>query len=204
MRERAFIIHGYLGYPGEAWLPWLKASLEERGYQVWLPAMPHPDRPAIPEWVDFIAKLVGEPDGKTVMIAHSLGCEAVLHFLETLGASAKSVGKTVLVAGRFPTGMSPEEAEKRTEGDKVLEPWLTARADPKNVRMAAGKCTVILSDNDPYIPIKDAKDSFQGNLAAEIIVEHGKGHFNEDDNVTELPSALNAAVTGSTRSIRLD
>jgi len=44
MRERAFIIHGYLGYPTEAWLPWLKAMLEKRGYQVWLPAMPHPDR----------------------------------------------------------------------------------------------------------------------------------------------------------------
>ena len=75
MRERSFIIHGYLGYPEEAWLPWLKAKLEKRCYQVWLSAMPHPDRPVIPEWVNFIAKLVGEPDAKTVMIAHSLGCQ---------------------------------------------------------------------------------------------------------------------------------
>ncbi len=194
MRERAFIIHGYLGYPTEAWLPWLKAMLEKRGYQVWLPAMPHPDRPAIPEWIDFIGKLVGEPDAKTVMIAHSLGCEAVLHYLETLGENAKSVGKTVLVASRFPTGMSPEEADRKIEGDEILKPWLTARVDPKSVRIAAGKCTVILSDNDPYVPIDEAKAGFQGNLAAEIIIEHGKGHFNEDDNITELPSALSAAV----------
>jgi predicted alpha/beta hydrolase family esterase len=194
MRERAFIVHGYLGYPTEAWLPWLKAMLEKRGYQVWLPAMPHPDRPAIPEWVDFIGKLVGKPDAKTVMIAHSLGCDAVLHYLETLGESAKSVGKTVLVASRFPTGMSPEEADKKIEGDETLKPWLTAKVDPKSVSIAAGKCTVILSDNDPYVPIDEAKASFQGNLAAEIIIEHGKGHFNEDDNITELPSALSAAV----------
>jgi len=194
MRERAFIIHGYLGYPTEAWLPWLKAMLEKRGYQVWLPAMPHPDRPAIPEWIAFIGKLVGNPDAKTVMIAHSLGCEAVLHYLEALGEDAKSVGKTVLVAGRFPTGMSPEETEKRIEGDEILKPWLIAKVDLKRVRMAAGKCTVILSDNDPYIPIDEAKASFQGNLPAEIIIEHGKGHFNEDDNLTELPSALNAVV----------
>ena len=195
MRERAFIIHGYLGYPAEAWLPWLKAMLEKRGYQVWLPAMPHPDRPAIPEWTDFIGKLVGNPDKKTVMIAHSLGCAAVLHYLETLGENAKSVGKTVLVAGRFPIGMSPEEAERRIKGDEVLKPWLIARVDPRWVRMAAGKCTVILSDNDPYVPMDEAKASFQGNLFAEIIVEHGKGHFNEDDNITELPSALSAAVS---------
>jgi predicted alpha/beta hydrolase family esterase len=195
MRERAFIIHGYLGYPAEAWLPWLKAMLENRGYQVWLPAMPHPDRPAIPEWIDFIGKLVGNPDEKTVMIAHSLGCEAVLHYLETLGENAKSVGKTVLVAGRFPTGMSPEEAERRIEGDKILKPWLIARVDPHWVKMAAGKCTAILSDNDPYLPMDEARASFQGNFPGEIIIEHGKGHFNEDDKVTELPSALNAVVS---------
>ena len=194
MGERAFIIHGYLGYPTEAWLPWLKDMLEKRGYRVWLPAMPHPDRPTIPEWIDFIGKLVGEPDAKTVMIAHSLGCEAVLHYLETLGEEAKSVGRTVLVATRFPTGMSPAEADKKADGDEILKPWLTARVDSKSVRIAAGKCTVILSDNDPYIPIDEAKASFQGNLAAEIIVEHGKGHFNQDDNITELPSALGAAV----------
>jgi predicted alpha/beta hydrolase family esterase len=194
MGERAFIIHGYLGYPEEAWLPWLKAMLEKRGYQVWLPAMPHPDRPGISEWVDFIGKLVGKPDAKTVMIAHSLGCVAVLHYLEALGENAQSVGKTVLVAGRFPIGMSPEEAEKKIEGDEILKPWLTARVDPESVRMAAGKCTVILSDNDPYVSIDEARASFQGNFVAEIIIEHGKGHFNEDDNITELPSALNAAM----------
>jgi predicted alpha/beta hydrolase family esterase len=62
------------------------------------------------------------------------------------------------------------------------------------VGLAVGKCTVILSDDDPYVPIDEARASFRGNLAAEIIIEHGKGHFNEDDNITELPSALNAAL----------
>jgi uncharacterized protein len=194
MGERAFIIHGYLGYPTEAWLPWLKSELEKRGYQVWLPAMPHPDRPVISEWVAFIGKLVGEPDTKTVLIAHSLGCEAVLHYLEMLGKGARSVGKTVLVATSFPTGMSPEEADKNTEGDQILKPWLTSRVDSKSVRIAAGTCTVILSDNDPYIPVVEANASFKGSLAAKIIIEHGKGHFNEDDRITELPSALRAAV----------
>lgn len=194
MRERAFIIHGYQGYPAEAWLPWLKVRLEERGYHVFLPAMPHPDRPTIPEWIDFIAKLVGKPDPRTVMVAHSLGCVAVLHYLETLGKDAMSVGKTVLIAGRFPIGMPPAEAEQKIDGDEILKPWLTSRVDPKRVGLAAGKCTVILSDDDPYVPIDEAKASFEGNLAVDIIIEHGKGHFNEDDNITELPSALNAAV----------
>jgi predicted alpha/beta hydrolase family esterase len=156
--------------------------------------MPHPDRPVIREWIDFIANLVGKPDSRTVMIAHSIGCDAVLHYLEMLGGNSMSVGKTVLVAARFPSGMSSAEAERKIEGDEILKPWLTARLDPKKVQSAAGKCTVILSDNDPYIPIDEAKAGIRENLIAEIIVEHGKGHFNEDDNITALPSALSAAL----------
>jgi predicted alpha/beta hydrolase family esterase len=193
--NRAFIIHGYLGFPEEAWLPWLKSELEKRGYEVRLPLMPNPDHPTIPAWTDFIAKLVGEPDGKTVMIAHSLGCQAVLHYLEALADSGKEVGKTVLVAARFPSGMTPREAEKQTEGDKALLPWLTSAVDPKKVGRAAGKCVVILSDNDPYIPCDKALASFRGKLPATIVIEHARGHFNEDDKVNELPSALAAVIS---------
>jgi predicted alpha/beta hydrolase family esterase len=93
--------------------------------------MPHPDRSVISEWIDFIGKLVGKLDSKAVMIEHNLGCEAVLHYLKTLGEFANSVGKTVLVASRFPPRMLPEEAGKKTEGDEMLETWLSARVHPK-------------------------------------------------------------------------
>ncbi len=194
MPKRAFIIHGYNSFPEEAWLPWLKAELDRKGYEAFLPAMPHPDSPTIPEWLGFISKLVGEPDHETVMVGHSLGCHAVLRYLETLGRAGKSVRKTVLVAGNFPTGMSAAEADERTGGDRVLRPWLTTGVDPKAVRKAAGLCTVILSDNDPLMPFERAKASFAGNLDARIIVEHAKGHFNEDDHLTELPSVLTAVL----------
>jgi predicted alpha/beta hydrolase family esterase len=195
MQERAFIIHGYLGYPGEAWQPWLKAELEKRGYEVALPEMPHADRPTIPEWIGFISKLVGRPDRQTVLIGHSLGTQAVLRYLETLGAAGQSVGKTILIAGNYPSGMSPEAADQKTGGDPILRPWLTIGVDPKKVRKASGPCTVILSDNDPVIPFAEAKASFEANLGARIIVEAGGGHMNEDDGITELPSALAAVLS---------
>jgi uncharacterized protein len=195
MPDRAFIIHGYLGYAGEAWQPWLKSELEKRGYVVALPEMPHADRPTIPEWIGFISSLVGRPDEKTVMIGHSLGSQAVLRYLETLAGTGQSVGKTVLIAGNFPTGMSPEAANEKTGGDQTLQPWLTIAVDPVKVRKASGPCTVIISDDDPIIPFEEAKASFQANLGARIIVEHGKGHMNEDDRLTELPSALAAVLS---------
>lgn len=195
MPKRAFIIHGYLSSPEEAWLPWLKGELKNRGYVVNLPAMPHPNFPVIAEWISFIANLVGEPGETTFMIGHSLGCQAVLRYLETVGAAGRSVAKTVLVAGTFPTGMSPAQAEEATGGDAVLEPWLRQGIDPERVKKAAGKCTVILSDDDPYIDVRKAVAIFQAALEPTIIIEHGHGHFNEDDRVMQLPSALSAVIS---------
>ena len=195
MLRRAFIIHGYLSNPNEAWLPWLRGELEERGYLVSLPPMPHPDRPVISEWIDFIAKLVGEPDDETTLIGHSLGCQGLLRYLETVGAAGKSVAKTVLVAGIFPTGMSPADTDMETGGDPVLDPWFSKGLDPAKVRKAAGNCTVILSDNDPYIGVDRARAVFSATLNPKIIIEHGRGHFNEDDGVVELPSALAAVIS---------
>jgi predicted alpha/beta hydrolase family esterase len=192
--RRAFIFHGYLGYPEEAWQPWLKRELEKRGFAVALPAMPHPDRPVMAEWIRFIEDLIGEPDEETVLVGHSLGVQAVLRYLEKLGRAGKSVGRTVLIAGMFPFGMSEEAADQRTGGDPTLRPWLTTSVDPEPVRRAMGTCTVILSDTDPIIPVEQAKASFQTSLDAMVIVEHGKGHFNEDDHITELPIALDQAL----------
>jgi hypothetical protein len=169
--------------------------LERNGYEVALPAMPHADRPTIPEWTGFIATLVGQPDEGTVLIGHSLGAQAVLHYLDALGNSGRSVGKTVLIASNFPFGMSLESADRRTGGDQALRPWLMAGAEPKKVKKAAGRCTVILSDDDPYIPFREAKTSFETSLSPTIIVETGKGHFNEDDHMVELPSALAAVLS---------
>jgi uncharacterized protein len=195
MLKRAFIIHGYQSRPDEAWLPWMQCELKERGYQVSVPLMPHPDRPVISEWVGFIAKLVGEPDDGTTLIGHSLGCQGVLRYLETVGAAGKSVAKTVLVAGIFPTGMSPADADMETGGDPALDPWFSQGLDPAKVKKAAGRCTVILSDNDPYIAVDRATAVFRATIDPKIIIEHGHGHFNEDDRLIELPSALAAVIS---------
>jgi len=193
-QRRAFIIHGYLSYPEEAWLPWLRTELEKKGYVVALPAMPAPDAPVVSEWVAFIANLVGEPDDRTVMVGHSMGGQAVIRYLETLGSSGKSVARTVLVAAGFPPGLTPEEADAKTGANGILRPWFTTSVNAAKVRKAAGQCTVILSADDPYIDVPRATALFRSSLDPKIVIEAGKGHYNEDDKVTELPAALNAII----------
>jgi predicted alpha/beta hydrolase family esterase len=193
--KRAFIIHGYQGYPQEAWQPWLRSELESNGYLVALPAMPHPESPGVVEWVDFIDRLIGAPDQDTVLIAHSMGGFAALLYLDRLDGAKKSVGKTVLIATGFPSGLSAREADERADGDPVLRSWLGCTVDSGRVRRAAGKCTVILSDDDPYIPVDEARAAFAANLEARIIIEKGLGHMNEDSRITRLPSALTAVLS---------
>jgi predicted alpha/beta hydrolase family esterase len=193
MIRRAFIIHGYQGYPEEAWFPWLKRELEKAGYEVALPRMPNPDHPVISEWVGFISGLVGEPDAGTVLIGHSIGGQAVLRCLERLGQNGKAVGTTVLVATNFPARPLPGDPEKKID-DNVLVPWFTTGVDPAMVRVAAGRCTVILSDDDPYVSLQEARSGFETNLHPRIVIEHGKCHMNDDSGITELPSALQAAT----------
>ncbi len=189
---RVVIIHGYLSHPEEAWLPWLKRELERKGCTVSLPAMPEPDRPLIHEWVAFITAVVGEPDQETLLVGHSLGCQAVLRYLEYVGTANKGVGKTVLVAGSYPVQRSEKEARAAAGGDPVLLPWFSAGVHPLRVKRAAGECTVILSDNDPYIDVAEATATFRAALDARIIIVPGGGHFNEDDSWMELPEALAA------------
>jgi predicted alpha/beta hydrolase family esterase len=192
MTKRAFIIHGYLSYPEEAWLPWMKQQLEARGYHTALPAMPKPNEPVIGEWLAFIADLVGAPDRDTILVGHSMGCQAVIRYLETVGRVGKSVGKTLLVAGSFPVARTASDARLASGGNEVLVPWMREGVEASAVKRAAGECVVILSDNDPYIDVATATAVYRAQLAPRIVIVPGGGHFNEDDKLTELPQAVEA------------
>jgi len=180
-----FIIHGWDGYPEEGWFPWLKAELEQRGFTVEVPSMPHPDEPTIEDWVAHVAKLVGEPDGQTYLIGHSIGCQTILRYLASL--EGKRVGGIVLVAGFFE--LRPLETE---EEEQILKPWINTLIDFAKVKAATGNITAILSDNDEWVPLERNKQLFEQLLNPEIIVEYGKGHFSGSSGIKKLPAALEA------------
>src|SRR3989344_3930633 len=96
--KRVFIIHGWGGFPEEGWFPWLKKELEARGFAVQVPAMPDTNEPKIETWVPHLAKLVGEPDEQTFLIGHSIGCQTVLRYLQTL-KPGQAVGGALFVCG---------------------------------------------------------------------------------------------------------
>jgi len=185
--KRAIIIHGWEGHPQEGWFPWLKKELEAKGFEVLVPQMPNPDEPVISEWISKLKEVAGNVDEKTHFIGHSIGCQAILRYLETLSENVK-VGNVILVGA----WMTLDETTLEEEGEGTLEvakPWMETPINWEKIKTHCDKFVGIFSDNDYYVPLSETK-KFEENLGAKIVIDKGKKHFSGIDGVTELPSVL--------------
>jgi len=187
-KKRVFIIHGWGFKPKHNWYPWLKKELENKDFEVVVPEMPNTEEPEIDAWVQRLEEVIGELDEQTYFVAHSIGCQAVLRYLEK---ADKKIGGVVCVGGWFElTGIEDEGEEVAV----AARPWLETPIDFERVKNTTDTFIAILSDDDYYVSFEKHKKMFKENLDAEIVVEKKKGHFVKDDGVTELPSALESVL----------
>ena len=185
--KRVFVVHGWAGYPEEGWFPWLKAELEAKGFEVIVPAMPESEEPKIEAWVSHLSLVVGPPDENTFFVGHSIGCQTILRYLESLPVDQK-VGAGIFVAGWF-TLMNLETSEEK----EIARPWLETVIDFSKVKRHTNKFFAVFSDDDRVVPL-DNKGLFEQRLSAETAIETRKGHFSGDDGVTELPAVLEKLI----------
>lgn len=171
-KKRIFIVHGWDGYPEEGWFPWLKKELEARGFKVFVPQLPNAENPRIEKWVPALASAVGTVDKNTYFVGHSMGCQAIARYLESLPVGVK-VGGIVFVGGFFKRLTGLEDDPDVQETNRL---WFEAPIDFKTVKSHFSKSVAIFSDDDPFVPL-DNQDAFRYNLGSEIIIEHSKGHF---------------------------
>lgn len=189
--KKVFIVHGWEGSPKEARSKWLKKELESRGFQVQALQMPNPDEPKIEEWIPFLQQQVSTPNEETYFIGHSVGCQAILRYLAKLPEGTK-IGGAVLIA----PWIYLDEKTIEEEGPEVIEaakPWVETEIEWEKAKTHTNNFVCIFSDNDPYVPLPN-KEMLQEKLGAKIIVEHNKGHFTMENNISEVPSALNAIL----------
>lgn len=187
MVKRVFIIHGWDGNPREGWFPYLKKELENRDFEVKVPAMPKPAEPQIKAWVAHLTKIVSKPDQNTFFVGHSIGCQTILRYLESLSEKEKA-GGAIFVAGWF-TLMNLKTKKEQL----IAKPWLNAPIDYRKIKKHTKNFIAIFSDNDDVVPQENQK-MFRQRLGAKIITEHNKGHFSGSDGVKKLPSALKAIL----------
>lgn len=179
MKKRVFIIHGWDGYPDEAWMKWIQGELMKRDFEVIAPQMPNAGEPKMEEWIPFVANLVGEPDENTYFIGHSMGTQTIMRYLESI--YPQKVGGVVLVAGFFDLINLEDE-----ESEVIAKPWIETSIDLEKVREIGGRIRVLLSDDDEWVELDKNKKIFEEKLGAEVIVKEKMGHFTDNMDLPEL------------------
>lgn len=184
--NRIVLVHGWGGNTQIDWFPWAKKVLGDKGYEVVLPEMPNPDYPEIDSWVNKIKEVVGEIRSDDIFIGHSIGCQAVERFLQTLSADTK-LDKVILIAPWVV--LTRKTFEEMGENEEVVESWYREPIDYEKIKGMA-KWTAVFSDDDPFVTYEDNYKVYRDKLSADIIVKNNQGHFAGEQGVTEIPFIL--------------
>jgi uncharacterized protein len=172
MTRSLIMVPRWAGSPDTDFYPWLTRKLRAPPAafdDVCTLAMPTPSAPTIDGWVSTLASALGpSPSPSTVLLGHSVGCQAILRYLATL-PEGHSVEGALLVAGWF---------EVDTPWD-TLRPWLDTPMDLDRVRAALRRCVVVLSDSDPFTSdYRRNTRLFEERLGARVRLVPGGRHFN--------------------------
>lgn len=161
------IVHGWGGSPEKNWLPWLADELKRAGHEVVVPTMPDTEAPAIEKWVPFLTEIVGAPDADTYFVGHSIGCQTIMRYVETINTK---IGGALFVAGWF----NLENLESGEED--VAKPWIEMPIDHAKVRANMRKATLIISNNDDFGAFEENKKGFS-DIVDKTLVLHNVGHI---------------------------
>jgi hypothetical protein len=175
MQRRLLIVPRWSGRAGSDFYPWLReqlaASPDAPFSEVVVPELPDPDAPRIDTWPPAILAALGTDPAllaRTVVLAHSVGCQATLHALAALPDGVHVAGM-LAVAGWWQVDR-PWPA---------IVPWQSQFPDLARVRAALGALLVLLSDDDPFTSDHAGNAVlWQERLGARIQLVPGGKHFN--------------------------
>ncbi|MFH8837206.1 RBBP9/YdeN family alpha/beta hydrolase [Streptomyces sp. NPDC017868] len=173
--DRVIVLHGYMASPSSHWFAWLRDELAPEGVEVEIPALPNPTAPEPEAWITAAAKVLGEPDGRTAVVGHSLGCVTALHALDRLGGDWR-LDALIAVSGFIsPAPALPE-----------LDPFIRAVPDIAGIAGNIRRRAVVRSDNDTFVT-PSLTSELGRLLRAEEVVVPGAGHFRAAEGITSLP-----------------
>jgi hypothetical protein len=184
--KTAIIVHGWDGSPKEPLFLWLKKELEKRKFKVITPKMPNSGKPKIKPWVNKLKGVV-EPNDEIYFIAHSIGCQAVLRYIQSIRNNKKF--NLILIAPWMHLDKTTIE-EEGEEIKKIAKPWMNTPINYKKILKHLNKKTIcIFSNDDPYVPLSEII-LFRKKLGAKTILLKNKGHFSPADNIKKLREIL--------------
>lgn len=154
---------------------WMAMMLGQAGpppvNQLHVAMMPAPEAPDLATWISAIDQMVGDDPAeraRTVIVGHSIGALACLHYAAL--PHATPIAGLLAVAG-FLTVDTPWAG---------LEPWLEAPLDHDAARPNLPNLITLISDDDPHTADHEANAAqWAQRLGAETRIVPGAGHFTE-------------------------
>ncbi|MDE2025752.1 MAG: alpha/beta hydrolase [Patescibacteria group bacterium] len=162
--KNALLLHGTNGNPEENWLPWLKKELEQQGWTVVIPSLPHPEKPSIKRYNEYLLNTTLNLGPESYIIGHSSGAVAALGLLQALPKDI--VIDTCILVGAFKDDL----------GWDALHELFDPQLDFEKIKKHAKKFVLIHADNDPYCPLDQAK-YLAHKLHGDLIIKPGEKHF---------------------------
>jgi len=180
--KKLICVHGWDGSPNIGFWPWLQVEAQKLGLEVHAPQLPGGENPELPRWIKKIDTLVGTDAisrANTILIGHSLGCDAVLRYVERLPISQR-IGAIILIA--------PFIDESDLDD---LEMFNGQAISVQKVKTIVHQKIAFFSSNDPHVPLQDGIE-YQHRLGAQIHILKNRKHFSGDDGCTNIPEVLEA------------
>jgi uncharacterized protein len=160
------------------WYDWLALKIKSN-YDINIHCIEMPDwhEPTPEKSLKHLTKNITELNEQCYFIGHSVGCQAILQFLNTQKPDT-IVGGFLFVAGWFAVD-KPWES---------LKPWLkTDVLDFSFISRMTNFKQIILSDNDPFTSdFQQNKSLWEINLNANVNIVTGGKHFNNSTETEVL------------------
>lgn len=184
--KQIYLVHGWGGNPNsEAWFKWLREECKKRNYKLVIPEMPDTDYPKIDAWVGKLKEVVKNLDEDTYFIGHSIGCQGILRYLETVN---NKIGGVILVAPWMFLDANTIEEEGEDVKD-MAKPWMETPINWGKIKRLTDNFAAIFSTDDPYVP-QDNQEIFREKLNAKIVIRRNNGHFNDTKEIKEIFSFI--------------
>lgn len=163
------------------WYDWLVMEIKNK-YQIEILRLEMPDwnQADIKKSTQFLIENIPELNNNTYFIGHSVGCLAILHFLNKQFKSDEEIeiGGFLFVAGWF----------------EVDKPWISLKSwfnteslDFPLLSKQIGFKKVIISDNDPFTSnYHRNKSLWKDYLNVDVSLYHDKLHFNQSKEMEVL------------------
>jgi predicted alpha/beta hydrolase family esterase len=172
-----YLIHGYTASKNSNWFPSFKKELQHKNVIVNVLEMPNSKAPKLKEWQEYLEKTVPSFNERTIFIGHSLGCVAILNFLNN--KNFKNFNGLFLVSGFVEETPIPELSE-----------FVQTKLDYTSIQNQVKNRVSISAKDDDIIPYEYSEKLAQKLDTEFILLDKGK-HFIDRDGIYEFPELVN-------------